>query len=211
MWSGYDGSIYALIGNKDRESIFVCYNLSNDSWNELPFNSNWTSTDDGASLVWTGGEYLYALRGEYDETAPNGDFARYYIPNGTWEDMSPMPESEGVGDGASLLWTESYPEHILSLGGGSCLEDPGYNFYGYDIASNEWQELNSLPCPVGYYVGNRLGVVNGQRIFYWQGAPATWICGGDAFFMFVIPQPVRQGTPIIVEEKKIGEAIVSRP
>ena len=62
-------------------------------------------TDDGASLVWTGGEYLYALRGEWHETIPNGDFARYHIPTQTWQNMTLMPESDGVGDGASLLWT----------------------------------------------------------------------------------------------------------
>jgi len=161
-WSGYDNRIYAVIGNKDRKSMFTCYNISNNSWDELPFNPNWTSTDDGASLVWAGGGYLYALRGEYDETVPNGDFARYSIPNGTWEDMSPINESDGVGDGASLLWTEKYPDYIYAPGGGSCLEDPGYNFYRYNITSNKWKPLESIPCPVGYYVGNRLGFANGH-------------------------------------------------
>jgi len=78
---------------------------------------------------------------------------------------------------------------------------------------NSWNNLTPIPCPVGYYVGNRLGFAN-EHIYYWQGTPnntSKWICGGDAFFMFVIPQPVRRGTPIIVEEKKIGEAIESRP
>nr|QNO57967.1 hypothetical protein NNIPPFBB_00012 [Methanosarcinales archaeon ANME-1 ERB7] len=189
-WSGYDNRIYAVIGNKDRKSIFTCYNISNNSWDELPFNPNWTSTDDGASLVGTGSEYLYALRGEYDETVPNGDFARYYIPNGTWEDMSPISESDGVGDGASLLWTEKYPDYIYALGGGSCLEDPGCNFYHYNITSNKWKPLESIPCPVGYYVGNRLGFANGH-IYYWQGTPSSekWICGGKAFLMFDIDIP----------------------
>ena len=201
-WSGYDDQVYAFLGSEKLGTVFARYNLSNSSWDTtLPFN--WTSTDDGASLVWAGGEYLYALRGEWQETVPNGDFARYSIPNGTWEDMSPIPESEGVGAGASLLWTKKYQDHILSLGGGSCLEDPGYNFYGYDITSNEWQQLYSLPCPVGYYVGNRLGVVNGQRIYYWQGTPATWDCGGNAFFSFRIP--------IVVEMKPIGNVTVRRP
>ncbi len=101
-WLGYDGYIYAIIGNKDRQSVFACYNIANNSWNELPFNSNWTSTDDGASLVWTG-EHLYALQGEWQETVPNQDFARFHIPTKTWKDLSPIPESEGVGDGASLI------------------------------------------------------------------------------------------------------------
>ena len=195
-WSDYDGYIYAIAGNKDRKSMFAYYNVSDGSWNELPFNPNWTSTDDGASLVWTGGEYLYALRGEWQEGNPNQDFARFHIPTKTWENLSPIPESEGVGDGASLLWIGSwlseYKDYIFALGGGSCLEDPGYNFYGYSISSNNWEQLEPIPCPIGYYVGNRLGLANGN-IYYWQGTPTKekWVCGGDAFYMFeLMPSPI---------------------
>jgi hypothetical protein len=204
-WSGYDDQLYAFSGSGKRGTNFSCYNASNGSWNTtLPFN--WTSTADGASLTWTGGEYLYALRGEWQETVPNGNFARYGIPNGPWEDMSPMPESDGVGDGASLLWTEKYPDYIFSLGGGSCLEDPQCNFCCYIISSNEWQQLNSIHCPVGYYVGNRLGFANGH-IYCWQGAPKEWDCGGNAFFIFdLVPR-----RPIFIEEKKMFALPVRRP
>jgi hypothetical protein len=186
-WSEYDGYVYAMIGSNARGTVFARY--SQDSWETLAFNSNWTFTDDGASLVWTGGAYLYALRGEYDEHVPNSDFARYHIPTDTWEDMSDIPESDGVGDGASLLWignwTDRYSDCIFAIGGGSVDEEPGYGFYRYSISCNSWEELESLPCPVGYYVGNRLGFADGH-IHYWQGAPKTekWICGGDAFRMF---------------------------
>ncbi len=140
-------------------------------------------------MVWTGGEYLYALRGEYDELVPNSDFARYHIPTDIWEDMTDIPESDGVGDGASLLWIgdwlDRYSDCIFAIGGGSVDEEPGYGFYRYSISCNSWEELKPLPCPVGYYVGNRLGFADGH-IHYWQGAPKSeqWICGGDAFCMF---------------------------
>ncbi|MEA1944356.1 MAG: hypothetical protein U9N07_03325, partial [Euryarchaeota archaeon] len=188
-WSGHDDRIYAIIGSNKRGTIFACYNASNESWTKISFNPNWTGTDDGASSVWTGGEYLYALRGEYDEMVPNGDFARYHIPTGIWENMSDIPESDGVGDGASLLWIgnwlDRYSDCIFAIGGGDADEDPGYGFYRYSISYNGWEKLESLPCPVGYYVGNRLGFADGH-IHYWQGAPKTerWICGGDAFCMF---------------------------
>lgn len=188
-WSGYDNLIYAILGSEEHGTAFACYNISTKSWTALPFNPSWTVTDDGASLVWTGGEYLYALRGEWQETVPCQDFARYHIPTKTWEARSPIPESEGVGDGGSLLWVNKYPDYIFALGGGSCSEDPGYNFYRYTISSNSWEELESIPCPVGYYVGNRLGFANGH-IYYWQGAPSTWDCGGDAFYMFELQLPV---------------------
>ncbi len=188
-WSGHDGRIYAIIGSNKRGTIFACYNASNESWIRLSFNPNWNGTDDGASLVWTGGKYMYALSGEYNETAPNGDFARYHIPTDIWEDMSDIPDSDGVGDGASLLWIgnwmDKYSDCIFAIGGGSVDEDPGYGFYRYSISCNGWEELKNLPCPVGYYVGNRLGFADGH-IHYWQGAPKSerWLCGGDAFYMF---------------------------
>jgi hypothetical protein len=195
-WSGYDGQIYAISGNKNRKSMFARYDSSINSWNELPFNPNWTSTDDGASLVWTGGEYLYALRGEWLETVPNQDFARFHIPTKSWEDMKPIPESGGVGDGASLLrignWLSEYcdyNDYIFALGGGGSGEEgeaPGYNFYHYSISQDEWKESEQIPCPVGNYVGNRLGFADGH-IYYWQGALGTWDCDGAAFYMLELP------------------------
>ena len=189
-WSGHDDRIYAIIGSNKRGTRFACYNASNESWIRLSFNPNWTGADDGASLVWTGGEYLYALRGEYNELVPNGNFSRYHISTDVWEDMCDIPESDGVGDGASLLWIgdwlDRYSDCIFAIGGGSADgEDPGDGFYCYSISCNSWEELKPLPCPVGYYVGNRLGFADGY-IHYWQGAPKTerWVCGGDAFCMF---------------------------
>ena len=188
-WSGYDGYIYAIIGSAKHGTAFARYKYN--SWEVLALNPNWTVTDDGASLVWAGCEYLYAQRGEYKETVPNGDFARYHIPSQTWVDMKNIPESEGVGDGGSLLWIVEYPDDIFALAGGDVYENPGYNFYSYSISTDSWGQLESIPCPIGYYVGNRLGFADGH-IYYWQGSPTTakWICGGDAFYSFVVkPSP----------------------
>ena len=182
--SEYNSHIYAIIGSNEHGTVFARY--SYDSWEMLSLNPNWTFTDDGASLV-SVDEYLYALQGEHDESVPNGNFTRYHIPTSTWKDMSPMPEIEGVGDGASLLWIgdqiSEYDDYIFALGGGEADEDPGYNFYYFNLSCNNWNQLESLPCPVGYYVGNRMGHANGS-IYYWQGAPSTWDCTGDAFYMY---------------------------
>lgn len=118
----------------------------------VSFNPNWTTTDDGASLVWTGGEYLYALRGEWQETVPCQDFARYHIPTQIWGDISDIPENGGVGDGGSLLWIDAYPDYIFALGGGSCLEDPGYNLSRYSIPGDSWEELEESAAKV--VIGN---------------------------------------------------------
>nr|QNO55064.1 hypothetical protein FPOEFMDM_00049 [Methanosarcinales archaeon ANME-1 ERB7]QNO55136.1 hypothetical protein MNNOGLJF_00050 [Methanosarcinales archaeon ANME-1 ERB7] len=210
-WCNYDNHryIYAMMGKSTENyggihyGYLARYDPDSDKWENLTFNPNWSCTDDGASLVWTGGNYLYALQGEVGEYKnkphkPITNFSRYNISNnsnGTWEDMRPVPEIEGVGDGGSLLWIgnwlNEYSDYIFALGGGSGVEGeaPGYNFYAYNISNNSWENLTSIPCPIGEWVGNRLGFANGH-IYYWQGAPAKppekWICGGDAFFMFDI-------------------------
>ncbi|MEM2530737.1 MAG: hypothetical protein QXL32_06470, partial [Candidatus Bathyarchaeia archaeon] len=134
-------------------------------------------------MAWDGGEYLYAMNGEWEETVPHNDFARYHIPTGKWEDLPPIPVQRGVGDGGSLLWTAKYKEYIFALGGGDVDENPGYGFYAYRISSNKWMELERLPYPVGYWTGNRLGFANGH-IYYWQGAPSTWPGDGNRFCRF---------------------------
>ena len=201
-----NGSIYAMIGSREHETAFACYNCSNNSWKALTMPLNWKNkTDDGASLVWTGGEYLYALRGEVgeDKHQPITNFSRYNISTGKWEDMRPLLlEREGVGDGASLLWIGNwlceYNDYIFALGGGSGIkgEAPGNKSYIYCISQGEWKELKQIPCPVGKYVGNRLGFANGH-IYYWQGAPSNWTCGGKAFRMFKwLPVVFDTGKPI---------------
>ena len=198
-----NGSIYAMIGSRKHKTVLARYNCSNSSWAVLGLPNNWENeTGDGASLVWTGGIYLYALQGEIgeDENQPITNFSRYNITNGssgTWEDMHPIPEIEGVGDGASLLWIGNwmaeYANYIFALGGGSGLkgETLGNKSYTYCITEDEWNELGQIPCPVGEYVGNRLGFAEGH-IYYWQGTPKNktkWICDGDAFHMFDIDTP----------------------
>lgn len=192
-----DGSVYAIVGDRDskKKSAFARYNCSSDLWTNLTMPKSWKNrTDDGASLSWARGKYLYALQGEVDEDKhqPNTNFTRYDILNETWKDMKFLElEVEGIGDGGSLLWIgdwmPNYNDYIFALGGASGLKDegPGYNFYSYCISRDTWQKSESIRCPVGHYVGNRLGFADGH-IYYWQGSPTSekWVCGGNAFFMF---------------------------
>ncbi len=196
--------VYAIIGNKDRESIFARYNCSEKSWGLLSLPRNWKNkTDDGASLVWTGGEYLYALQGEIDEGngSKNNNFSRYDIVNNRWDDMADIPEGScGVGDGGSLLWignwVEEYANYIFALGGGCARdtdgdgrEEPGYNFYAYIISNTTWEPLTPIHYPVGEFVGNRFGFARGH-IYYWQGnknyTKHSEYGNGTAFCMFNI-------------------------
>lgn len=198
-WSGYDSSLYAFVGSAKHNSgrsYFLRYDPAASTWSKLPFL--WSTTEDGAALAWTGGEYLYALRGEHNETVPNGDFARFHIPSQTWEQLASLPAIEGVGDGGSLLWIgeqlPQYQDYIFALSGGAVLEDPGYGFYRYSTSLDEWESLENIPCPIGYYVGNRLAYATGG-LYYWQGSPksAKWVCGGTGFYKITLsssdPQP----------------------
>ncbi|MEM1689280.1 MAG: hypothetical protein QW623_02290 [Candidatus Hadarchaeales archaeon] len=177
-WCGYDGRIYAILGSSTHGTTFARYNPQTNTWQVLANPPG--GTDDGCSLVWTGGAYLYALRGEYYETSPLQDFWRYNIETNSWENLSPIPDPGGVGDGGSLLWIPTKSDYIYALSGGSYLEQPGYGFYRYQISTNTWESLENLPYPVGEYNGNRLGFVN-NTIFYWQGAPPDWAGGGNKF------------------------------
>ncbi len=187
-WSGYDGYIYAILGSSGHGTVFARYDATNNTWENK--TSPPADTDDGASLAWTGGAYLYALRGEYIETEPLRDFWRYDIVNDNWATMENIPEEGGVGDGGSMIWVGNWlPEHsdyIYGLGGGSCWEDAGENYYRYSISNDSWEKLADIPYPIGYYVGNRLGFAN-DHIYYWQGTPSAYPGGGKKFSMYEFP------------------------
>ena len=187
-WSGHDGYVYALIGSGVHGTTFARYNPASNNWEAR--TSPPAGVEDGASLVWTGGDYLYALRGEYLETTPVQDFWRYDIVSDSWTTMTPIPENGGVSDGGSLLWVgnwlPAHADYIYALGGGDCWENPGDGFYRYIISADTWERLTSIPYPVGYYVGNRLGFADGH-IYYWQGNPSEFYGGGRKFCVFEFP------------------------
>jgi uncharacterized membrane protein len=167
--------IFAIIGQKDAGTNFLRYTISSNTW--VSRASPPGRTDDGCSLVWTGGTYLYALRGEYNETSPCYDFWRYDIVNNTWENRAPIPAyphdngSGGVGDGGSLLWIGgSHSDYIYALSGNQCYPEPIWDnrFYRYTISTNSWERLGDLPKGVGDQNGPRLGF-SGDKIYCWRG------------------------------------------
>jgi len=186
-----DNFLYAILGSNEPRakfpntigSKFYRYSIANNSWSsELSFP--WSSTDDGCSLVWTGDDCLYALRGEYIEGDACYDFRRYNITSNSWEKMADIPArpynggSGGVGDGGSLLWIGgNFSEYIYVLSGNQAAPespDPIWDkrFYRYSITYNVWVRLADLPEGVGDQNGPRLGFVNGS-IYCWRG------CNGD--------------------------------
>jgi len=188
-WVSVDNCIYATIGGEQRPTYFVRYDPLTNSWSDAPADPP-AGMGDGASLVWTGGDSLYALRGEFFESEPLYDFWLYNLADNAWTAMADIPAlphsggTGGVGDGGSLLyagfWLPSHQDYIYALSGNQAHPDgiPDNRTYRYTISTNTWELLADLPFGVGYYVGCRLGYAEGH-IYAWQGAPSTWTGGGD--------------------------------
>jgi hypothetical protein len=183
--------LYATIGGEQRPTYLMRYNPSTNTWDDAPANPL-GGMGDGASLVWAGGDSLYALRGGFLETEPINDFWRYNITSDTWTVLAEIPAIPhsggvgvgGVGDGGSLIyvgfWLPDQTDYIYALSGNQAYPDgiPDNRTYRYTISTNSWERLADLPFGVGYYVGCRLGFAEGH-IYAWQGAPGTWAGGGD--------------------------------
>ncbi len=170
---GYPGPAYP-------EGVqFWRYNVSGNVWDQnltrIPYGS-----DDGADLVWTGGDFIYAFCGAYNEGLPKDEerhFLRYSISADSWVELenTPYRANGGIDDGGSLLYP-NYGDYIYALkggddgagGGGS----PGDIFWRYSISADSWENLSSIPLGVGDQNGNRLGL-SGGNIFCWRG------CFGD--------------------------------
>jgi len=196
-------SIYATIGGEQRPTYFMRYDVSTDSWSDTPADPP-AGMGDGASLVWTGGDFMYALRGEFDETSPLYDFWRYSLSGDVWTAMTDIPAGPydgqgGVGDGGSLIyvgsWLTTQTDYIYALSGNQVLETPDNRTYRYTISLNSWERLADLPFKVGYYVGCRLGYANGY-IYAWQGAPSTWTGGGNDLVKYVVAPDTTPPTTI---------------
>jgi len=189
--------LYATIGGEQRPTYLMRYTPSTNTWDDAPVNPP-GGMGDGASLVWTGGDSLYALRGEFLEEQPLYDFWRYNLTADAWTDLADIPAYPhdggvgGVGDGGSLLyigfWLSNQTDYIYALSGNQAYPEsiPDNRTYRYRISTNTWERLADLPFGVGYYVGGRLGYADGY-IYAWQGTPSTWAGGGDDLAKYEFP------------------------
>lgn len=198
-WVSSQNCLYATMGGEQRSTHFMRYDPNTNIWNDAPADPP-AGMGDGASLVWTGGNYLYALRGEFLEESPLYDFWRYSLADDSWTAMADIPAephsdgSGGVGDGGSLLyvgtWLSDYSDYIYALSGNQAHPEnpvrPDNRTYRYTISTSIWERLADLPFGVGYYVGCRLGYADGH-IYAWQGAPSTWVGGGDDLVKYQLP------------------------
>ena len=181
--------IYATVGGEQRPTFLLFYDPSTNSWGPQ-FPAPLPGMGDGASMVWTGSDCLYILRGEYLEEEPLYDFWSYNITSHALTSLADIPAYPhddgvgGVGDGGSLLyvgfWLPNQTDYIYALSGNQAYPEsiPDNRTYRYRISTNTWERLADLPFGVGYYVGCRLGYADGH-VYAWQGTPSTWAGGGD--------------------------------
>jgi len=116
VWTGED-CIYFLPGAyaenlpPNKERYFARFVISENRWENLamlPYNENPNTTesdgvDDGGSMVWDGGSYLYVLKGgdgNGDNEADN--FWRYNISSNSWEVLAGVPFGPSRNNGKRL-------------------------------------------------------------------------------------------------------------
>jgi len=195
--------VYATVGGEQRPTFLLFYDPSTNSWGPQ-FPAPLPGMGDGASMVWTGSDCLYILRGEYLEEEPLYDFWSYNITSHALTSLADIPAYPhdggvgGVGDGGSLLyvgfWLPNQTDYIYALSGNQAYPEsiPDNRTYRYRISTNTWERLADLPFGVGYYVGCRLGYADGH-VYAWQGTPSTWAGGGDDLARYVLAEaPVTQ-------------------
>jgi N-acetylneuraminic acid mutarotase len=163
-------------------SDFYRYSISKNKWvkrAKLP-----GTVGAGGSLVWSGGDFIYALRG-----GGTSDFYRYSISKNKWVKRAKLPGT--VGAGGSLVWSGG--DFIYALRGGGTSD-----FYRYSISTNSWSKLASLPVKVdkgGALVraGNYIYALSGsglKQFYAYKVSDNHWIRLAD------LPQPAQQGTEL---------------
>ena len=142
---GVDGQILVLVSglpswgnvsweNASKSKSFNLFNLGSiRSWTMLAPTPG--TIYYGGALVYTGGDYIYALRG-----SGSADFYRYSISENSWTTMTATPNT--IGYGSALVYTGG--DYIYALRGW------GYtNFYRYSISGNSWTTMALTPNTIG--------------------------------------------------------------
>jgi len=177
-----DNYVYAILGQRYIGSTFWRYSIANNTWENRAFL--WSSTDDGCSLVWTGGDFIYAFRGQSSTITKS--FSRYSISGNSWTSMADTPE--GVDDGGSLLWISGDNIYAL-LGGNSSTENARDNcFFAYSIKNNNWMKLENLPSGIADPNGPRMGSTGGN-VYIWRGPCNPTKEYNPVLWVYALPPP----------------------
>ena len=124
-----------------------------------------SAVENGGSLAWTGGDYIYAFRG-----GGTTDFWRYSISGNSWATMASWPS---VSSGGSLAWDGG--DNIFALCGGGTT-----GFWRYSISGNSWTNMAPVGAPSVSW-GGSLAWTGGENIYGFSGGGTT------SFWCYSIP------------------------
>ena len=164
VWTGGDcihflPGAYAENLSPNQERYFALFVISENRWKNLvmlPYNENPNTTesdgvDDGGSMVWDGGNYLYVLKGgdgNGDNAADN--FWRFSISSSSWEVLAGVPFCPYKNNGKRLGYAGEnvYYWHANSTGF-LVYAPPRYKKSGYFTSSvfdagtiATWQQIS---------------------------------------------------------------------
>jgi len=136
---------------------FYRYDVATNSWTNM---ATFGTVSTGGSLVWTGGDNIYALRGG------TAELWRYSICQNSWTQLA---SRYTFGAGAALAWGGGDILHAFK-GGNST------TFYRYKISTNSWTSPgNAAAAPATVGAGGSLAWIGGDFIYAVRG-------GGNADF-----------------------------
>jgi len=138
------------------------YRVDSDSWtimsSSLPAPSGY-----GASLIWTGGDYLYYVRG-----SSTTEFYGYSISTANWVTLSSAPDT--IAKGGSAVWAGG--DFIYVIRGADT-----YDFWAYSIADNSWTAKTQTNAKVDNE--STLAWDENDNLYFLRG-------GEDTFYKYVL-------------------------
>jgi hypothetical protein len=172
-----DTAIYAFRGGTFGN--FYRYDVKIRDWDEL--TSTPFGTDYGSSLVWDGGDYLYALSGcNLLLHGHHSELWRYDIERDTWGilDYSPYP----LGPGSEMVWGGKGSLFIIA--GGYTTADSNRTFLRYQTLSSKWSFLSPVMATCGLgtsmcWDGDSLGRIYTLCCVWHDNVHADTFCAFD--------------------------------
>ncbi len=144
---------------------------TNETYIYIPSKNNWSRIAD-APFIWDGiARLLYTPSNKMIYAFNETHLFLYNTTTGEWRLLTQLPYQ--AGHGASIAYSNTYPDILIYIAGG----DTQYA-YKYNITVNTWTQIANIPEPVGEY-GMAIGGDNAS-IYVAIGG------GREGFYMYNI-------------------------
>lgn len=176
VWVSTESKAYMLLGGTAAaEGYFVRFDPATNAFTTLAAPPG---VDEGARLIWTGGDYIYATFGAYAGQNASFAFRRYSISANTWTPLADTPRWQE--DGSDLAWPGG--DYIYWTAGWDEATDTRTDlFYRYFISANSWEQIISQPRAIGYWNAHHL-TATGGKVYWWQADSSAQPGGGDDLY-----------------------------